>query len=360
MRANRRIASLGLAGVAVAVATSALAWACVTTSGATLSATPNEGAAGTAVTVSGSSWFNDEVVNISWQNGSQQTVQGLTSANPDSSGSFKVSITIPGSPAGNYYIHADQEGNGYKNAPFHVTAETSGGGSTGGGGSSSGSTSGAEESNGGGSTAGSTSGSSGGSSGGGSNSDTTSGASGSTGSGTTSGSTSGSGNKQGGQTSGSTSGSESSSSGASFGSSSGAGWERKSGPAEALSGSRPASAGALFTADGTKVFGGSVGHDSRDLFAEDKGAAVRKSDGSPPASQPSTRSGAGDVWSGYGDLEYPSLVPDMSAPIEQVQPGHPLGLGVFFLGAGMVGLAAAFFTADTRRRSTVRRRREGR
>lgn len=158
MRAKRITVGSFVLAIGVALASSA-AWACMATSDPYLATLqPDRGPAGTVTTVKGGQWKAEGPIQLTWTgNGGQDlaTVSGP---------SFSVSVTIPDSSAGTYYVKATQ-GDQSRVTPFQVKVASTSGGETQPGDdtadSSSTSTSGNESSSGSGNTSTSASGGSG-------------------------------------------------------------------------------------------------------------------------------------------------------------------------------------------------------
>jgi hypothetical protein len=75
--------------------------------------------------------------------------------------------------------------------------------------------------------------------------------------------------------------------------------------------------------------------------------------GRRPFGQPSGRSASGDLWSGFGSGQTPSLEPRRGdPPAEENAGGLDIGLaaGTGFLGLGLAALFGSFLVAEVRRR----------
>lgn len=109
-----RRARLALAGGAISVvmAVAGVAWAC--TESAYVEAAPNNAAPGSQVTVTGSQ-FGEAPVSIHWASPDGQTL--ANTAGPR----FNVTVTVPQTASGTYYLFAVQSGEAPKAAPLTVT-----------------------------------------------------------------------------------------------------------------------------------------------------------------------------------------------------------------------------------------------
>lgn len=123
-------------------------------------------------------------------------------------------------------------------------------------------------------------------------------------------------------------------------------------------GSAPTGATRSRNSSGQSLFGGSVPPPSRpaasdgDRTASADGAGARGGTGSRVADGPSERSAAGDLWSGFGSAESPSLSsPALPAPAEGT--GSQLWVGAGLLGFGLVALLGGFGVAEARRRRAL-------
>lgn len=108
----RRITSIVLGGLAVFVATAALAWACQPN--ASISLSPTEGIARSQVTVKGAD-FTSEPVSIHWASPDGPVLATVT----PSQGRFTVTVTVPQADPNVYFIYAVGP-QATKQSPFEV------------------------------------------------------------------------------------------------------------------------------------------------------------------------------------------------------------------------------------------------
>lgn len=88
------------------------------------------------------------------------------------------------------------------------------------------------------------------------------------------------------------------------------------------------------------------------VFRDSLTSPALTDDGRRPFGQPSGRSAAGDLWSGYGSGRMPSLEPRRGDPPAEDAGGFDIGMaaGTGFLGLGLVALFGSFLVAEVRRR----------
>jgi len=65
---------------------------------------------------------------------------------------------------------------------------------------------------------------------------------------------------------------------------------------------------------------------------------------------PSARSAAGDLWSGFGSSQTPSLLAGGAPEAAGGGAGSPLAVGLGLMGVGLMALVGGFAMAETRRR----------
>lgn len=125
MTRGRRLAiAASTAAAAAVLGVAGFAWACVSTSGPSATATPNRQPLGEPLTVSGASWQPATAVSVGLSPDGSRVTQPLASVPTDAGGAFSVLVRPTGVEPGVAYLTVSQ-GEVHKNIPVEFAAARS-------------------------------------------------------------------------------------------------------------------------------------------------------------------------------------------------------------------------------------------